>query len=75
MGLERYGLSIGCDADFVLVEASCVAEAVANPAPPRLVVKHGRIVGRDGRPVLEPPAEADASPSVANRKGNVACVV
>lgn len=55
MGLEGYGLEVGDAADFVLVEAECVAEAVAANPPRKLVVKRGRVVARDGRALVEAP--------------------
>jgi len=55
MALDGYGIEAGCRADFVLVEAETVAEAVAGHPPRRLVVKGGRIVARDGRALVEAP--------------------
>ena len=55
MALENYGLEPGCCADFVLVEAEAIAEAVAARPPRKLVVKRGRIVARDGRALTEAP--------------------
>ncbi len=52
MGAKNYGLSIGNDADLVLVEAECEAEAVVYHPVRRLVVKRGKIVARDGRCML-----------------------
>jgi cytosine/creatinine deaminase len=52
LGLADYGLSPGCKGDLVLVEAETLAEAVAGQPPRRLVVKGGRIVARDGAPVI-----------------------
>ncbi len=49
IGLSDYGLEVGAMADFLLVEAETVAEAVAAPPPRTLVVKAGRIVARDGQ--------------------------
>jgi cytosine/adenosine deaminase-related metal-dependent hydrolase len=54
MGLSDYGLEVGAMADFLLVEAETVAEAVAAPPPRKLVVKAGRIVARDGQTVALP---------------------
>ena len=48
-GFAHYGLESGARADLVLVDASCVAEAVAQRAPRRLVVSRGAVVARDGR--------------------------
>ena len=48
MGLEEYGLAIGCKADLVLAKGETLAEAVADPKPRALVIKNGQIVARDG---------------------------
>ena len=55
MGLQDYGLAPGCHADFVLVEAESLAEAVAARPPRKLVVKRGRVVARDGIALVEAP--------------------
>ena len=47
-GFAGYGLTPGCRADLVLVEAETVAEAIVRHPPRRLVVAGGRIVVRDG---------------------------
>ncbi|MEM7405358.1 MAG: amidohydrolase family protein [Pseudomonadota bacterium] len=43
MGLEGYGLSPGCRADLVLVEAENACEAVAAHPPRRFVIANGRV--------------------------------
>ena len=48
-GFCDYGLAPGARADLVLVQASGVAEAVAQRAPRRLVVSSGRVVARHGQ--------------------------
>ncbi|WP_143684909.1 amidohydrolase family protein [Variovorax sp. KK3] len=48
LGFEDYGLTTGCRADLVLVDARTVAEAVVARPPRRLVVAGGRVVARDG---------------------------
>lgn len=48
-GFGDYGLMPGARADLVLVQASGVAEAVAQRAPRRLVVSSGRVVARHGQ--------------------------
>ncbi|MBC9903603.1 amidohydrolase family protein [Achromobacter xylosoxidans] len=48
-GFADYGLAPGSRADLVLVDASCIAQAVATRAPRRLVVSGGVVVARDGR--------------------------
>ena len=53
MALDGYGIEVGCRADFVVVEAETIAEAVAGHPPRRLVVKGGQVVARDGRALFE----------------------
>jgi cytosine/adenosine deaminase-related metal-dependent hydrolase len=48
LGLESYGLSLGCRGDLVLVEAETIAEAVAQRPGQRTVIKQGRVVAREG---------------------------
>ena len=55
MRLPDYGLAEGCVADLALVEAEAVAHAVAARPPRKLVVKRGRVVVRDGCPLIESP--------------------
>lgn len=54
MGARDYGLAVGSAADLVLVPAETAAEAVAFRPPRRCVVKRGRVVARDGQPLLPP---------------------
>jgi len=49
VGDTDYGLRPGAWADFVLVDGETHNEAIIERPPRRLVVKHGRIVARDGR--------------------------
>src|SRR6185437_4035064 len=53
MGWAEYGIEVGCQADFVLVEGETLAESVARHPPRRLVVKNGQVVARDGRALFE----------------------
>ncbi|MEQ8343751.1 MAG: amidohydrolase family protein [Marinovum algicola] len=55
MGLAGHGITEGCTADLVLVEAETVTHAVVSHPPRRLVLKAGRIVARDGKAVQEAP--------------------
>jgi cytosine/adenosine deaminase-related metal-dependent hydrolase len=55
MGLSDYGLAPGCHADFVLVDAETVAEAIVSRPQRKLVVKGGRVVARNGRALAEAP--------------------
>lgn len=48
MGLQGYGLSIGCAADLLLVPGETPAEAVVSRPADRTVIKRGRIVARHG---------------------------
>jgi cytosine/adenosine deaminase-related metal-dependent hydrolase len=48
LGLEGYGLHVGCHADLVLVDAETVAEAVAQHPPARCVIRRGRLVADGG---------------------------
>ncbi len=52
--LPDYGLAVGCQADLVVWEARSVAEIAATLAPPRTVVKRGRIAVEHTRSVREP---------------------
>ena len=56
MGAANYGLTVGCNADLVLIAAETAAEAVAYHPPRRLVLKRGRVVARDGQSLLPDPA-------------------
>jgi cytosine/adenosine deaminase-related metal-dependent hydrolase len=48
MKVERYGLAPGCAADLVLVDGETHVEAVISRPARHLVLKHGRVVARDG---------------------------
>ena len=48
LGLDRYGLVPGCRADFVVLAATNLAEAVVDRSLRRTVISRGRIVARDG---------------------------
>ena len=48
LGILPYGIAVGAPADFVVVEAGSLAEAVAAHPRRKLVIKAGRIVARDG---------------------------
>ncbi len=55
MKLADYGLAPGCHADFVLVDAETVAEAIVARPVRKLVVKRGRVVARDGHALVSAP--------------------
>ncbi|WP_416799082.1 amidohydrolase family protein [Ciceribacter azotifigens] len=48
MGLEGYGLSVGCKADLVVLQAADVLEALRLKPTRLLVVKGGKIISRSG---------------------------
>jgi len=48
MGLEDYGIEVGCVADLLIVEGATPAEAVVTRPPRRTVVKRGAPVVVDG---------------------------
>lgn len=48
LGLPAYGIDVGCFADFVLVAAETVPEAVVQRPGDRLVVRRGRLIATDG---------------------------
>ena len=48
LDIENYGIDVGVAADFVVVEAGSVAEAVATRPRRKLVIKGGKIVAKDG---------------------------
>jgi cytosine deaminase len=48
LGIDHYGLAAGCQADFVVVAAETLGEAVVDHPLERTVVSRGRIVARDG---------------------------
>ncbi len=48
MEIEGYGLAEGSTADFVILPGETVAEAIVTRSPKRRVVKHGKVVARDG---------------------------
>jgi cytosine deaminase len=49
LGLEGYGLAVGCRADLVLVPGETLGEIVAMRPPRALVISGGRVVARDGQ--------------------------
>jgi cytosine/adenosine deaminase-related metal-dependent hydrolase len=52
LGLEGYGLEVGCRADLVVVPGETLAEIVAMRPPRALVVSGGHVVARDGQCVV-----------------------
>jgi cytosine deaminase len=55
LGLRDYGLEVGCVADLLLVEARNLPEAVVSHPTPRLVIKGGEVVARNGTLVKQLP--------------------
>lgn len=52
LGLEGYGLEVGCRADFVVVPGETLAELVVARPTRAWVVSAGRVVARDGQCIL-----------------------
>ncbi len=52
--LPSYGLTVGAQADLVVWEAKSVEEIAATLAPPRFIVKRGRVTVEHERTVREP---------------------
>jgi cytosine/adenosine deaminase-related metal-dependent hydrolase len=48
MGLDRYGIAVGCTADFLLVPGETLAEAVVSRPADRTVIKRGKVIVRHG---------------------------
>lgn len=53
MGLTDYGLKIGNPADLVLLEASCLTEAVVTRPRDRITFKRGRMTARAGAALFQ----------------------
>ncbi len=49
MGLDGYGLDVGCNADFVILQARDPIEAIRLKAARLAVVRRGRLVAESGR--------------------------
>ena len=62
MGLEGYGLDLGCHADMVLLEAGSTVEAIRLRAARRVVIRRGAVVSESPR--------AQASLSLPGRPGS-----
>ncbi|RUW23778.1 metal-dependent hydrolase, partial [Mesorhizobium sp. M4B.F.Ca.ET.013.02.1.1] len=48
LGLEGYGIEVGARADFVVLKAEHVPEAVVAVPGERTVYRAGRVVAKDG---------------------------
>jgi cytosine/adenosine deaminase-related metal-dependent hydrolase len=55
MGLKSYGMTEGCTADLLMIDAESVTHAVVSHPPRRMVLKAGRVVARDGSALTEAP--------------------
>ena len=51
-GFADYGLAPGARADLVLADAGCIAQAVVQRSPRRLVVSSGVVVARNGEDAI-----------------------
>ncbi len=52
LGRPQANLKAGSPADFTLVRAECLGEALVTAPPDRVVVRAGQVVARDGRCLL-----------------------
>ncbi len=52
LGLQNYGVEEGCYADFVVIQAKDVAEAMVGQAVRRYVVKRGKVVAQTSKQSL-----------------------
>ena len=52
LGLDGYGLGVGCSASYVIVPGETLAELVVARPTRAWVVSHGRVVARDGECIL-----------------------
>lgn len=48
MRLSHYGVEPGCNADLIVLPVDTVHEAFRRRLPPKVVLKNGRVVARDG---------------------------
>ena len=55
MRLEHYGLKVGARADLIVVDGEAITQAVAARPARRMVIKHGKVVARNGACVREAP--------------------
>ena len=55
MALDGYGLDPGCIADLLLVPGETPTEAVVSRPAKRTLIKRGRVVVRDGEPLVAAP--------------------
>ena len=55
VGLEGYGVGVGCVADFVLLTGETITDAVVSRHKRPLVVKKGKVVARNGACLVEAP--------------------
>jgi cytosine deaminase len=53
LGLEGYGLEVGCHADLVLLDAASPVEAIRLRAARRLVLRRGKVISESPRAVAK----------------------
>ena len=63
LGLQGYGLDVGCHADLLLLDASSPVEAIRLRAARRLVMRRGRVISESPR--------AEATLNLPGRPGRV----
>ncbi|ARO14731.1 hydrolase [Ketogulonicigenium robustum] len=67
LGRSGTGLAVGAPADFILLRAASIAEAVADRAGERVVIKAGRVVAVDGKLVGGQSPGNSGLPSLARK--------
>jgi cytosine/adenosine deaminase-related metal-dependent hydrolase len=55
MRLADYGLKLGARADLIVVEGETITHAAVARPPRKLVVKHGKVVARNGQSLRTAP--------------------
>jgi cytosine/adenosine deaminase-related metal-dependent hydrolase len=55
MRLDNYGLRVGAKADLIVVDGEAITQAVAARPARRMVIKHGKVVARNGTCVRAAP--------------------
>jgi cytosine deaminase len=62
LGLDDYGLRVGGPADLLVHDATRTVDLLARHAPPRVVVRSGRVLAQ---PVVSTPATASSAPGTS----------
>lgn len=49
LGLDNYGIEVGCQADLVLVKGSSISECIVSRPSDRIVFRKGNLIARNGK--------------------------